>query len=42
MWEQYKDEIYRLYITEDRSLTDVREIMNQEKDFYPAYIHIYP
>ena len=35
-WELYRDEIYRLYITENRSLTDVREIMKQENDFYPA------
>ena len=40
-WEEYKSQIYSLYITEDRSLNDVREIMKQEYNFNPAYVYTF-
>ena len=36
-WKQHKDEIVRLYVTEDMSLDDVRERMEREHNFKAGY-----
>ena len=40
-WEEYKSQRNSLYITEDQSLNDVREIMKQEYNFNPAYVYTF-
>lgn len=32
-WKRHKDEIVRLYVTEDRRLEDVRQLMEHEHNF---------
>ena len=36
-WKQHKDEIVRLYVTEDMRLDDVRERMEREHNFKAKY-----
>ncbi|KAK2609177.1 hypothetical protein QQS21_002259 [Conoideocrella luteorostrata] len=35
-WDKYKDEIERLYITENRSLSDVMSILKSSRNFNPS------
>jgi hypothetical protein len=37
-WEQYRSVLYTRYITEDRSLSEVMEIMNQDYGFIARWV----
>lgn len=37
-WDALRDIFIRLYITEDRILTDVRRIMAEQHGFYVKYV----
>jgi len=37
-WELHKDEIYRLFIIEDRELSEVAELMTQRHGFTRKYV----
>jgi hypothetical protein len=39
-WEDHRHEIYQRYITEDRALSEVIEIMEQEHGFKAGYVLI--
>jgi hypothetical protein len=38
-WNRHRQTIYRLYVTEDRTLSEVRRVMQQVYNFVATYVY---